>query len=203
VDLDITRASAAHRDRVVATIVAAFACDPAFRHFFPDDTTYERHAATFAGYLFDKRVQLGTVWLAGAADAVALWDPPHPPVDDTWSRVELPDDVRERIDRYDRAVHALLPAQPYWYLGVLARHPSVAGRGWGRLLLAAGVTTAHADGLPAYLETASESNVEFYRHAGWEVVGTVPDAGLPTWLLTNRPYRTDPEDVPALARAES
>jgi GNAT superfamily N-acetyltransferase len=202
VNLEIQPATPADRGRVVATVVAAFVADPAFRYFFPDDATYERHAGVFAGYLFDKRVRHGTVWLGGDAAAVALWDPPRPPQDDSWQRVDLPADVRERIDQYDEAVHPLLPTEPFWYLGVLARHPSHAGRGFGRLLMEAGVTAAHGDGLPAYLETTNPSNVDLYQRAGWEIVGDLRGGDVRTWVLTNRPLRTDPEDAPALAAAK-
>ena len=37
---EIVRAARADRAAVVATVVAAFAADPAFRYFFPDDDTY-------------------------------------------------------------------------------------------------------------------------------------------------------------------
>ena len=62
-DPSVRRATPADRDRVITTVVAAFVDDPAFRYFFPDDATYAGHAADFAGYLFDKRVRHGSVWL--------------------------------------------------------------------------------------------------------------------------------------------
>jgi GNAT superfamily N-acetyltransferase len=120
---------------------------------------------------------------------VALWDPPakesaglavNAPLD-------LPADVVERIDRYDCAVHALLPDEPHWYLGILATHPQHAGRRLGRRLMAAGVTTAHAEGLPAVLETMSPSNVELYQREGWEVLGHTGDGVPTTWVLVSRP----------------
>ena len=184
---EIVRAQPADRAMVVATVVAAFAADPAFRHFFPDDDTYPRHAAAFAGYLFDKRVGLGTVWVGEGARVVSLWEPPDvkelPP-----AVLDLPPDVRTRLDRYDDAVHRILPHQPFWYLGILATHPDIAGRGLGRRLLAAGVTTAHADGVPAVLETVNPSNVELYRREGWEVLAR-SDGPPATWVLANHPAR--------------
>ena len=53
---EVVPATAAHRERWSATVVAAFVADPAFRFFFPDDATYPELAARFAGYLFDKRL---------------------------------------------------------------------------------------------------------------------------------------------------
>jgi hypothetical protein len=67
--------------------------------------------------------------------------------------------------------------------------------------MAAGVTTAHADGLPAVLETMNPANVELYRREGWQVLGHTdgPGAdGVPTtWVLVNQPaaaHGANPEE---------
>ena len=89
--------------------------DPAFRHFFPDDDAYPQQAATFAGWLFDKRVTSGTVWVINDGASVAMWDPPGP-----WTQTEpldVPEDALTRLAAYDKAVHRELPHEPYWYLG--------------------------------------------------------------------------------------
>ena len=186
-EFEITQATPADRDQVVQTVVAAFVADPAYRYFFPDDDTYDRYATTFTEYLFDKRVDLGTVWIAAGGAVAALWDPPQ-----RQSRpelaLELPTDVLARIDAYEAAVQPLLPTEPHWYLGVLATHPDHAGRRWGRAVMAAGVTTAHAEGLAAYLETTNPSNVDLYERAGWQVVGQAGNGGPTTWVLVNRPH---------------
>jgi GNAT superfamily N-acetyltransferase len=172
---------------VVATVVAAFESDPAFRFFFPEASTYPAYAATYAGHLFDQRVPNGSVWVYANGAVAALWDVPtggaaHP------AKVDLPDDVRDRLDQYDTAVHAVLPTYPHWYLGILATRPDHAGRGLGRRLMAAGVTSAHADGLPAVLETMNPSNVELYLRAGWTLHGQTAAGGVPTtWVLVNLP----------------
>jgi GNAT superfamily N-acetyltransferase len=185
VGFEIVRADRADRAAVVATVVAAFAADPAFRYFFPDDDSYPRQAEAFAGYLFDKRVGLGSVWVGEAGRVVSLWEPPE--VKETAPAVlDLPPDVRDRLRGYDEAVHAMLPARPFWYLGILATHPDLAGRGLGRRLLAAGVTTAHADGVPAVLETVSPSNVELYQREGWKLMTQI-DHPVRTWALINYP----------------
>ena len=195
-DCDVVPALPADREAVIATVVAAFAADPAFRFFFPDDATYPGHAAAFAGYLFDQRVAKGTVWICAGGAVAALWDGPavrstEPNLAPTPAQpavLDLPADVRERIDRYDAAVHAVLPAYPHWYLGILATRPDHAGRGLGRQLMAAGVTSAHADGSPAVLETMNPSNVELYQRAGWQLHGQTQRADVPTtWVLVNPP----------------
>ncbi|HWS31426.1 MAG TPA: GNAT family N-acetyltransferase [Actinoplanes sp.] len=94
----------------------------------------------------------------------------------------LAGDARERLRRYDDAVHAAFPERPYWYLGVLGTHPAAAGRRLGRTVMAEGLRRAAADGLPAYLETSRPGNVDLYRGAGWEVVAEVSDP-LPIWIM--------------------
>jgi GNAT superfamily N-acetyltransferase len=176
------------RERVIETVVSAFAADPAFHYFFADEAKFTDQAATFAGYLFDQRVNHGTVWVIEEGAAVAMWDPPRTEDDASaivheTAALELPDDTRKRLDRYDAAVEAALPSTPYWYLGVLATHPGYAGRGWGRIAMAAGLDRAAVTGLPAYLETTNKGNVALYERAGWHVTESTQVDGLPIWVM--------------------
>lgn len=176
------------RERVIDTVVAAFVSDPAFRFFFTDDATFNHEAAAFAGYLFDRRVNRGTVWVVEGGAAVAMWDPPRS--DDRaaenghgYSGPDLPAATLERLKRYDAVVGAALPATPHWYLGILATHPHHTGRGWGRLAMTAGLDHAVEAGLPAYLETTNERNVELYQRAGWRLTGSAAVDDLPIWVM--------------------
>ncbi|MDG4834506.1 N-acetyltransferase [Solwaraspora sp. WMMD1047] len=178
-----TRATPADRAAVVDTVVAAFATDPAFRYFFPTDADYRRQAPIFAGYLFDRRVGGGSVWIVEGGASVAMWEPPATPAADV--ALDLPAEVTDRLTAFDRPVRAALPATPFWYLGILATHPAHAGRRWGREVMTAGLREAAAAGLPAYLETATERNVGIYRRAGWRVTAELTSGGLPVWVLAH------------------
>ena len=171
----ITVATPADRERVVATLVAAFPEDPVLRYLFPDPADYPAGAAAFFGHLFDKRVGRNSIWMMGGGWSVAIWEPPGT----DGAPVAAP---TERMRRYDAAVHALLPEEPFWYLGVLGTHPDHAGHRYGRTLMAEGLRRATDDRLPAYLETSKPANVDLYRRAGWEVVATTDDP-LPIWVL--------------------
>ncbi|SCE99442.1 Acetyltransferase (GNAT) family protein [Micromonospora coriariae] len=185
---EITIATSADRDAVVGSLVAAFVKDPVLRYLFPDEDTYPRYAAAFFGHLFDKRVHRSSIWTIGGGASVAIWEPPaEPPTPgdgspDSGFAAHFPADVLARVQGYDRAVHAALPALPFWYLGVLGTHPDSAGRGWGRAVMRAGLDRAAADGLPAILETSNPANVELYRRAGWEVVDSLSEP-VPTWIM--------------------
>ena len=178
----VRQATPSDRDRVVETVVAAFVADPAFRHFFPDDTTYVPLASKFAGWLFDRRVAHDTVWVVDGGDAVAMWEAPRLSKDSGTSaestELELPRDAAARLAAYDSAVHPLFPNTPFWYLGVVATHPDHAGRRLGRLAMDAGLARAQRDELPAYLETVTATNVAVYQSVGWEVADTVSVDGV-------------------------
>jgi ribosomal protein S18 acetylase RimI-like enzyme len=182
---EITVAVPADRARALASLVAAFAADPVLRFMFPDDATYPRYAAAFFGHLFDKRVHRETVWTIGGGASVAMWDAPTArdgQPDDTLA-THLSADAMARVNAYDDAVHAALPATPFWYLGVLGTHPDHAGRRWGHAVMAAGLRRAAADGLPAVLETSNPGNVEVYLRAGWQVLQVVTAKSLTIWIM--------------------
>lgn len=181
---EITVATPADRARVVSSLVAAFPEDPVLRFLFPEEETHPRYAAAFFGHCFDKRVSLGTIWTIERGASTAIWEPPtagNGSSDDALAAL-LPADALARVRAYDRAVHAALPPSPFWYLGVLGTHPESAGRRWGHAVMAAGLSRAAADGLPAVLETSNPDNVEVYRRAGWQVVRAVTDP-LPIWVM--------------------
>jgi hypothetical protein len=68
-------------------------------------------------------------------------------------------------------------------LGVLATHPDHAGRRLGRTVMQPGLECAQADGVPAYLETATARNVGIYERAGWEVTNQLIVEGLDVWIM--------------------
>jgi GNAT superfamily N-acetyltransferase len=173
-------AIAPDRERIVATVQAAFASDPAFRYFFPGDDEYAALAPVFIGQLLDQRLARGTAWVVADGAAVALWSAPGA-VEEPVTR--LPADVTARLRTFDAAVHHHLPADPHWYLGMLATHPDHAGQGWGRLAMSAGLARAEQDGRPSYLETVTPVNVRIYQSSGWQVTDTVAVAGLDVSIL--------------------
>jgi GNAT superfamily N-acetyltransferase len=172
-------ATAADREGVVDTVIAAFADDPAFRYFFGDDPDARR---IFAEYLFDLRADTASVWQIDGGAAVAMWDPPDRP-EGAGLPSTLPATARQRLRGYDQAVHGAFPKSPFWYLGVLATHPLHAGRRLGRAVMQPGLDRARADGVPAYLETATPHNVGIYERSGWEVAQQLSIDGLDVWIL--------------------
>jgi GNAT superfamily N-acetyltransferase len=184
------------RAAVVATVVAAFERDPAFRYFFPDDAAYTAQASAFAEYLFDKRVGHGTVWITERYEATSLWSPPASRTTSAdAARAEelfrqmvgqVGDDAAERLATYECALAPCLPADgEYWYLGILACRPSHGRRGLGGAVMRAGLECVRSNGGVAYLETTNPGNVAYYEAAGWQRTATI-EATAPSTIFVLR-----------------
>jgi hypothetical protein len=78
----VTLATPESRDRVVDTVVTAFAADPAFQFFFPTPPVSWISRQTFVRHLFDKRVGRGTIWVIDGGTSVAMWDEPADAADE-------------------------------------------------------------------------------------------------------------------------
>jgi ribosomal protein S18 acetylase RimI-like enzyme len=74
----------------------------------------------------------------------------------------------DRLTRVSRALAAVRPAEPYWYLDHLGADPDMPRCGAGSALLAAGLARADADRVGTYLECKA-GNVDYYRRFGFEV----------------------------------
>ena len=177
----VMRATSTARDRVVGTVVTAFAADPAFRFFFPDPGSFVDQATIFAGHLFDKRVDRGTIWIVEGGMSVAMWDEPaDAPRDD---EPALPADSLARLTAYHATVQDAMPAEKFWYLGILATHPDGRGRRLGRMVMEPALDLAAEAGMPAYLETTNPNNVDFYRRAGWATSATLQVESVEIWVM--------------------
>ena len=194
----VRRCPPSARDDALATVVAAFATDPLLRWVWPDDARYAGCAPDFFGLLLDLRLESGEVWVAADGpelSSVAMWDPPgglyQPPPDERWAEVQERFTAGERAGwaAFDEAMGVPAAAGPHWYLGVLATAPGRQGTGLGRAVTAPMLAAADRTGLPAYLETASETNVAIYRRLGFAIDREIdmPDGGPRCWLMVRAP----------------
>jgi ribosomal protein S18 acetylase RimI-like enzyme len=90
---------------------------------------------------------------------------------------------------YEEAMGVPSAAGAHWYLGVLATDPARQRTGLARAVTAPMLAAADRVRLPAYLETATETNVAIYRRLGFEVEREVdlPDGGPRCWLMRREP----------------
>jgi GNAT superfamily N-acetyltransferase len=190
---DIRLATSADRAAVVSPIVAAFADEPTVHWLFPDPDTFQANATAFFGYLFDRRVEAAEVWCRPGVGA-SLWEPPgglDDGGDEHLARAAgvLPSAALDRMHLYHEVLDGRMPADPAWYLGVLAVHPSHQGTGLGRRLFDPVRIRADRDGVPIVLETAVEDNVGLYEYLGFRLLDTfvVPERGPRVWIMHRSP----------------
>jgi len=179
---------------VVGTVTAACAEDPAWAFLMDDE--YERVAPEFAGGLFDLRVVSGDVWVSDDLASVAMWDSPSGGDDRprraerVWAhyRAIAGDQAYERLLAYNDALAAATPGDRYWYLGVLATHPTRQGEGLATAVLAPVLGEADRGGMACCLKTATETNRRFYERRGFiEPTDFLLPTGQRMWWLRRPP----------------
>jgi GNAT superfamily N-acetyltransferase len=193
-------AGQARADEVIGVLCDGFADYPIMRYVLGEEGDYATRLRTligfFAGNRFLRNDAIIGVSVRGELRGVALCSLP-----DRVSPPEM-DQLRERTwaalgpaarARYDRCVEVWTPlgvAEPNVHLNMVAVPPRVQGQGLGRALLDAvhALSLERDDSRGVTLTTEVESNVELYRHVGYEVVGRGTIApGLETWGM----YRAD------------
>jgi GNAT superfamily N-acetyltransferase len=109
---------------------------------------------------------------------------------DVWAnyRAIARDDAFERLTVYNDAIAAHSPAEPHWYLGVLATQPERRREGLATAVLAPVLDEADRAGIACCLETSTAENRRFYERRGFTVTAdVVVPGGPPTWYLYRAP----------------
>jgi GNAT superfamily N-acetyltransferase len=181
---------------VIATVVAAFAEDPAWGFLFGKE--YQRLAPDFAGALFDVRVASDDVWVTDDLAAVAMWDSPDRSdaaslhAESVWKRyrTNASEEAFARVTIYNAAVALASSADPHWYLGVLATQPQRRREGLASAVLEPILEQADRLGLYCCLETSTAENRRFYERRGFtQATDVILPGGPATWWLCRRPSR--------------
>jgi GNAT superfamily N-acetyltransferase len=181
------------RDRVVTTLVSAFADDPVERWMFPELQSYRRHFPEFVAAFAGPAFRSGRVWTLEDCAAVAVWlapgvEPDGDAIVSVLSRSvgsSLRADVLSMLEQMADG-H---PRFPHWYLPWLGVRRDRQGEGLGGRLLGHGLARVDADGLPAYLETPNPRTVPFYERHGFEVTAVAKAGACPPITLMLRPAR--------------
>jgi ribosomal protein S18 acetylase RimI-like enzyme len=169
----------------------AFADDPAMSYIFPDPAQRAKRLPRLFALLFDED-EGGMRLVTGEAQAATLWQPPGrtPPSLAHMIRNAVPligalGTAIPRALRVADAIDEHAPPQRHWYLHIAGVDPDAQGRGLGGASIREGLKRAAADGVPAYLETATESNVGLYQSLGFVVTAEwhVPKGGPKFWSM--------------------
>lgn len=148
----------------------------------------------------DSRVDLAVDTTSGEPLGVALWDAPSstdvvgplgpgnepPPGLD----LNLLGGAWELCLADAAQCEAHRPAEPHWYLYMVAVAPAARGRGIGGRLLGHGLKRVDAEGLPAHLESTTPGSHRLYERFGFRQVAELAGSGLPVYWAMTRPART-------------
>ena len=148
----------------------------------------------------DSRVDLAVDATSGEPLGVALWDAPSstdvvgplgpgsepPPGLD----LDLLGGAWELCLADAAQCEAHRPAEPHWYLYMVAVAPAARGRGIGGRLLGHGLRRVDAEGLPAHLESTTPGSRRLYERFGFRQVAELAGSGLPVYWAMTRPSRT-------------
>lgn len=179
------------RDTVTAMLARAFADDPAMTYIFPDPRERAKRLPRLFALLFDADAP-GMRLVTGDGQAATLWQRPGTPqastIDLLRRAVPLVTALGFALPRAMRvgdALDAHAPPERHWYLHIAGVDPAHQGKGLGGASIREGLARAAADGLPAYLETATERNVALYQSLGFEVTSEwhVPKGGPKFWSM--------------------
>jgi ribosomal protein S18 acetylase RimI-like enzyme len=126
-------------------------------------------------------------WTTPDVQGAALWIPPGKWQVRAWDQIRmLPAAVRIsgarrllEIGRSTAGIAKAHPAEAHYYLLQLGVDPPAQGKGLGRRLMAPVLERCERERVAAYLETARESNLRFYRRDGFEIASEHPIPGGP------------------------
>ncbi len=182
----------ADRDRIGAMLARAFADDPAMRFIFPDPADRATRLPRLFALLFDSDASSGTRLVTEGGGAATLWRAPGQtsvrPVEmllHAWPMWRAFGGAIGRALSVSAAIAAHFPAGDFWYLHIAGCDPAAQGGGLGGAAVRSGLERVAASGVPAYLETATEKNLDFYRSLGFAVTGEwiVPGGGPRFWSM--------------------
>ncbi|MFW2852166.1 GNAT family N-acetyltransferase [Sphingomonas sp. TX0543] len=189
--MTICTAGNADRDMVAAMLARAFQDDPATSWILPDHADRARRLPRLFRLLFDGDAG-GMRLITPGGEAATLWRGPGQADISLWEMVRNAPALLHALGMagarrallVSGAIAAHHPPGDYWYLHIAGCDPAMQGKGLGGLAVRAGLQRG-AGRLPAYLETATERNLGFYRAIGFEIVDewNVPNGGPRFWSM--------------------
>lgn len=127
--------------------------------------------------------------LVAAATVTLPGEIPSPPElfklrDELWD--EIGSEEKARYENYGRVASSLPPKEPHHHLNMIGVRNAYQGKGLARQLInqVEELVSAHPTSTGVSLNTEVESNVNFYLHLGYELVGKAKvDKDIQTWAF--------------------
>ena len=182
ITLPIQRLDGEDADTAATTLGEAFFDDPLLQIVAPDEARRRRWGSWFMSLPLKYGLRWGEVWATDDTSAVAVWIPPGSGemgfgrmlqvgmakmpfrLGVTGSRRFI--QSLSKTEPFHKTVHG-----PHWYLVAVGARSECQGQGLGSALVEVGTSHADEAGLPCYLETGTQSNIDFYTKRGFEIVG--------------------------------
>lgn len=183
-------------DRLAAMLARAFDDDPMMRFMLASPRRRGHYAKRFFAWQMRRLLPGEQVHLAGDATSAAIWALPGRWRESAIEGLGLSFAMLPAVARHLPRVAASIamlerkhPRRPHMYLTVLGAEPAAQGRGFGSAAIAPGLAFADAEGLPAFLESSKERNIDFYARFGFRVVEELrlPGGGPPFWPMWREP----------------
>jgi len=176
----------------------AFRDYPLLQYSFPDELERGKVAPYFFQFILYYGIRYGETYATSPnLEGVALWIPSDNYPVTFWKLIRsVPLSVIFGLGRYGGgrmrhigehidAVHQRLAPFKHWFLQTIGVDPQFQGKGYAGKVLRPMFFRIDEEGLPCYLETLDEQNVQLYEHFGFKVVekATIPKTSLTNWAM--------------------
>jgi GNAT superfamily N-acetyltransferase len=168
----------------LASLSAAFAAYPLFPWLCPDEAQRPHVVESFCRLMLNHSVRAGTAYTTPCRSAVACWLPPGREWFSTFGLLRsgllrtmwaMGFAGSRRFARLGHAIDAAravqMKSERHWYLNLLGVRAGSQGKGLARAVLQPVFDAADRDGVPCFLETVPEANVEIYLRLGFDWLG--------------------------------
>lgn len=196
--MHIRRATMDDLDAAASVLGRAFADYPWTRWTVDPQDHLRRITELQRLALLSLGLPFGCVWVAavtGEIQSVAVWMDseavvPREVLEEARRKAgELEGCRRDYSLAADREVADWRPTERHLYLAVVGTRPEMQRRGLARQVMSPALLLADEEGVPAFVETSSESNVALYSRLGFEVVDhrIISGGGPDVWAMLRRP----------------
>jgi ribosomal protein S18 acetylase RimI-like enzyme len=186
-------------ESAAATLGEAFFDDPLLQIVAPDEARRRRWGNWFMSMPLQYGLRWGEVWSNDDTSAVAVWTPPGSGEMSLRRMLQIgfaKMPVRLGTKGTRRFISSLSKTEPFhkavegphWYLIAVGARTARQGQGLGSALVEVGTSRADEAGLPCYLETGTQSNIDFYTKRGFEIVGQSEYLGHTLTGMVRQPH---------------